>query len=146
MKTFRLFSMAAVALMMAACSSEDIMTQQEPAKQGGLVHFTATLAAPTDGVMRTAYTEVTSGTDAGTYNVSVKYVDTDGNYADLTGVTVPVTIASAAAAELTDDQMASAVGGLTYTGSSQALVTAPSSLPSGSEDAYPRATRSAPNA
>lgn len=62
--------MAAVALMMAACSSEDIMTQQEPAKQGGLVHFTATLAAPTDGVMRTAYTEVTSGTDAGTIKVA----------------------------------------------------------------------------
>ncbi len=70
MKTFKLFSMAAVALMMAACSSEDIMTQQEPAKQGGLVHFTATLAAPTDGVMRTAYTEVTSGTDAGTIKVA----------------------------------------------------------------------------
>ena len=69
-KTFRLFSMAAVVLMMAACSSEDIMTQQEPAKQGGLVHFTATLAAPTDGVMRTAYTEVTSGTDAGTIKVA----------------------------------------------------------------------------
>ena len=62
--------MAAVVLMMAACSSEDIMTQQEPAKQGGLVHFTATLAAPTDGVMRTAYTEVTSGTDAGTIKVA----------------------------------------------------------------------------
>ena len=70
MKTFRLFSMAAVVLMMAACSSEDIMTKQEPAKQGGLVHFTATLAAPTDGVMRTAYTEVTSGTDAGTIKVA----------------------------------------------------------------------------
>ena len=70
MKTLKLFSMAAVALMMAACSSEDIMTQQEPAKQGGLVHFTATLAAPTDGVMRTAYTEVTSGTDAGTIKVA----------------------------------------------------------------------------
>ena len=70
MKTFKLFSMVAVALMMAACSSEDIMTQQEPAKQGGLVHFTATLAAPTDGVMRTAYTEVTSGTDAGTIKVA----------------------------------------------------------------------------
>ncbi len=70
MKTFKLFSMTAVALMMAACSSEDIMTQQEPAKQGGLVHFTATLAAPTDGVMRTAYTEVTSGTDAGTIKVA----------------------------------------------------------------------------
>ena len=70
MKTFKLFSMAAVALMMAACSSEDIMTQQEPAKQGGLVHFTAALAAPTDGVMRTAYTEVTSGTDAGTIKVA----------------------------------------------------------------------------
>ncbi len=70
MKTFKLFSMAVVALMMAACSSEDIMTQQDPAKQGGLVHFTATLAAPTDGVMRTAYTEVTSGTDAGTIKVA----------------------------------------------------------------------------
>ena len=33
---------------------------------------------------------IPTGTDAGNYNVSVKYVDTDNNYADLIGVTVPV--------------------------------------------------------
>jgi uncharacterized repeat protein (TIGR02543 family) len=79
---------------------------------------------------------IPTGTDAGNYNVSVKYVDTDGNYEDLTGVTVPVTIASAAAAELTADQIPTAASGLTYTGSAQALVTAPSSLPDGYEQVW----------
>ena len=74
-KTFRLFSMAAVALMMAACSSEDIMTQQQPAQQDGKLHFTATIAAPSADNMRTVYTEVTEGTDAGTIKVAWKVGD-----------------------------------------------------------------------
>lgn len=57
MKTFRLFSMAALALMMAACSSEDNEILQNT-QQPGTMHFTATIAAPSgDATTRTAYTE-----------------------------------------------------------------------------------------
>ena len=58
MKTFRLFSMAALALMMAACSSEDNEILQNT-QQPGTMHFTATIAAPSgDATTRTVYTEV----------------------------------------------------------------------------------------
>ena len=80
--------------------------------------------------------DIPTGIEAGNYTVSVKYVDTDGNYEDLTGITVPVTIAQEAAPELTDAQKPSAVSGLTYTGSAQALVTAPASLPDGYEQVW----------
>ena len=43
MKTFRLFSMAALALVMAACSSDDNMLEQ-PAQQQGKIPFTATIS------------------------------------------------------------------------------------------------------
>ncbi len=68
MKTFKLFSMAALALVMAACSSEDNEIQQ-PAEQGKM-HFTATIAAPNSGA--TTRTTVTPGTgdDAGKYFVA----------------------------------------------------------------------------
>ena len=57
MKTFRLFSMAALALMMAACSSEDNEILQNT-QQPGTMHFTATIAAPSgDATTRTVYTE-----------------------------------------------------------------------------------------
>ena len=57
MKTFRLFSMAALALVMAACSSEDNEILQNT-QQPGTMHFTATIAAPSgDATTRTAYTE-----------------------------------------------------------------------------------------
>lgn len=57
MKTFRLFSMAALALMMAACSSEDNEILQNT-QQPGTMHFTATIASPSgDATTRTAYTE-----------------------------------------------------------------------------------------
>ena len=63
MKTFRLFSMAALALMMAACSSEDNEILQNT-QQPGTMHFTATIAAPSgDATTRTVYTEVTESTD-----------------------------------------------------------------------------------
>ena len=80
--------------------------------------------------------DIPTGIEAGNYTVSVKYVDTDGNYEDLTGITVPVTIAQEAAPELTDAQKPSAVSGLTYTGSAQALVSAPASLPDGYEQVW----------
>jgi len=55
-KTFRLFSMAALALVMAACSSNDDMIQQQPAQpQGKKMHFTATIEAP-NSTTRTVYT------------------------------------------------------------------------------------------
>lgn len=57
MKTFRLFSMAALALTLAACSSEDNEILQNT-QQPGTMHFTATIAAPSgDATTRTVYTE-----------------------------------------------------------------------------------------
>ena len=85
MKTLKLFSMAALALVMAACSSEDNEIQQ-PAEQGKM-HFTATIAAPNSGA--TIRTTVTPGTgvDAGKYFVAwavndpiaLVYEDTNGD-------------------------------------------------------------------
>jgi len=77
LKTFRLFSMAALALAMAACSNEDsALENAAPAQQQGAMKFTATLAAPGSGATtRTTYTEVTSGADAGKINVAWKAGD-----------------------------------------------------------------------
>jgi len=77
MKTFRLFSMAALALAMAACSNEDNELENvTPAQQQGAMKFTATLAAPGSGATtRTTYTEVTEGDDAGKINVAWKAGD-----------------------------------------------------------------------
>ena len=77
MKTFKIFSTAALALMMAACSSEDAALNNSPAQQQGRkVHFTATIAAPGGNAgTRTEYTEVTSGSAAGTINVAWKAGD-----------------------------------------------------------------------
>ena len=49
MKTFKLFSMAVLALVMAACSSNDDEIQQPAQKQQGPIQFTATLAGPDTG-------------------------------------------------------------------------------------------------
>ena len=58
MKTFRLFSMAALALMMAACSNNDDNEILQNTQQPGTMHFTATIAAPSgDATTRTVYTE-----------------------------------------------------------------------------------------
>jgi len=58
MKTMKLFSMAAAALLMAACSNSDDFDVQKPAETAGVYHFEATIAAPdADATMRTAYTE-----------------------------------------------------------------------------------------
>lgn len=77
MKTFKIFSTAALALMMAACSSEDAALNNSPAQQQGRkVHFTATIAAPGGNAgTRTEYTEVTEGETAGTINVAWKAKD-----------------------------------------------------------------------
>lgn len=68
MKTFKLFSMAALAIMMAACSSNDDEILQ-PAQQQGPMKFTATLAAPNGGTTRTTATAGTGG-DAGKFLVT----------------------------------------------------------------------------
>ena len=54
---FKLFSIAAAALMMVACSNEDL-TQQTQTKAGKM-QFSATIAAPNKGGTRTVYTEDT---------------------------------------------------------------------------------------
>ena len=80
-KTFRLFSMAALALTMAACTNDDneIVNPAQPA-EAGVVHFKATVAAPNSGATtRTAYTEITEGEDAGKINVAWKAKE-DGGY------------------------------------------------------------------
>lgn len=69
MKTLKLFSMAALALVMAACSSEDNEIQQ-PAELGKM-HFTATIAAPnSDATNRT-----TATADGDNFNVAWKEGD-----------------------------------------------------------------------
>ena len=72
MKAIKLFSMAVAALMMAACSNDDNVIQQQPAQpQATKMHFTATIAAPNSGATtRTTYTE-----DGTTINVAWKEGD-----------------------------------------------------------------------
>jgi len=71
MKTKKLFSMAAAALLMAACSNSDDFDVQKPAETAGVYHFEATIAAPNaDASMRTVYTE-----DEG--NIKVKWEEND---------------------------------------------------------------------
>lgn len=72
MKAIKLFSMAVAALVMAACSSNDDVIQQQPAQpQATKMHFTATIAAPNSGATtRTTYTE-----DGTTINVAWKKGD-----------------------------------------------------------------------
>ena len=75
MKINRLFTIAAAALMMVACSSEDTALKNTPAA-GPQMQFTATIAAPGSGATtRTEYTEVTTGDAAGTINVAWKVGD-----------------------------------------------------------------------
>jgi len=70
-KTFRFFCMAALALVMAACSNDDNDTPNINPAEAGVVHFSATLPAPNSGATtRTQYTE-----DAGVINVAWKAGD-----------------------------------------------------------------------
>lgn len=75
MKTFRLFSMAALALVMAACSSEDNALENATPVKPSLIPFSATVAPLSGATTRTEYTEVTSGDDAGKINVAWKEGD-----------------------------------------------------------------------
>jgi len=65
MKTLRLFSMAALALVMVACNEI-----QQPEEQGKM-HFSATLAVPNNG----ATTRTTATADGDNYNVAWKVGD-----------------------------------------------------------------------
>ena len=57
MKTFKIFSMAAVALCLAACSNSDDYSVQMPTQSADVLHFEAAVAAPNaDATMRTVYT------------------------------------------------------------------------------------------
>ena len=69
MKTFKLFSMAAIALMMGACSSDDNVLEQQPAQQQGKIPFSATISGA--NVTRTVIEEGT-GSDAGKLVVAWK--------------------------------------------------------------------------
>ena len=61
MKTFRLFSMAALVLVIAACSNDDNEIQQ-PAQQLSKIYFSATIAPPNSGAKtRTLYSETGDG-------------------------------------------------------------------------------------
>lgn len=72
MKTFKIFSIAAFALMMGACNNEDPVLDNTPAT-GQQIQFSATIAAPGSGATtRTIYTEQT---DNGTIKVSWKEGD-----------------------------------------------------------------------
>ena len=69
MKTFKLFSMAALAIMMGACSSDDNVLEEQPAKQQGKIPFSATISGA--NVTRTVIEEGT-GSDAGKLVVAWK--------------------------------------------------------------------------
>lgn len=71
MKTFKIFSMAAVALCLAACSNSDDYSVQMPTQSADVLHFEAAVAAPNaDATMRTVYTE-----DGG--NIKVAWKEND---------------------------------------------------------------------
>lgn len=76
MKTFKIFSMAALALVMAACSNEDNAIEQQPAQQLSRIPFSATIAAPNSGATtRTLYNETNDGYIDVTWRAKV-----DGGY------------------------------------------------------------------
>lgn len=64
MKTFKLFSMAALILTMAACSSDDNVTEQQPEQTQKTIHFKATIGLEKGTATRTTYYEdETNGID-----------------------------------------------------------------------------------
>lgn len=73
---------------------------------------------------------VPKGKDAKSYTVKVKYVG-DSNHQDFYGSDISVTIGKQAAPILSANQKPTAKTGLTYSGSGQDLVNAPTSLPTG---------------
>lgn len=89
MKTFRLFSMAALTIMMAACSSEDII-QQQPAQTKG-IPFTATISTGGGATTRTTLTEAKDGSNKDILNVVWKENDQVELIYDVAGVTKTTT-------------------------------------------------------
>lgn len=80
MKTFKLFSMAALALVMAACSNEDNAIEQQPAQQLSRIPFSATIAAPNSGATtRTTYTPGKNEQEQDIINVAWR-AKVDGGY------------------------------------------------------------------
>ena len=79
--------------------------------------------------------DIPTGTDAGTYTVSVKYVG-DKNHEDIIGKDITVTIdkADAPAVKPSSTEKPAAKDELKSTGEPQPLVTAPSNLPSGYDE------------
>ena len=75
MKTFRLFSMAALSLMMAACSSEDNALENATPAMPGLIPFSATVAPLSGATTRTVYTPGTDGESKPIINVAWKEGD-----------------------------------------------------------------------
>lgn len=76
MKTFKIFSMAALALVMAACSNEDNAIEQQPVQTRSKIPFSATIAAPNSGATtRTLYNETNDGYIDVTWRAKV-----DGGY------------------------------------------------------------------
>lgn len=75
MKTFRIFSMAALALVMAACSSEDNALENATPAKPGLIPFSATVAPLSGATTRTVYTPGTDGESKPIINVAWKEGD-----------------------------------------------------------------------
>ncbi|MBQ7254350.1 MAG: hypothetical protein IJS30_06735 [Bacteroidales bacterium] len=75
MKTFKLFSMAALALAMAACSSEDNALENATPAKPGLIPFSATVAPLSGATTRTVYTPGTDGESKPIINVAWKEGD-----------------------------------------------------------------------
>ncbi len=75
MKTFKLFSMAALALVMAACSSEDNALENATPAKPGLIPFSATVAPLSGATTRTVYTPGTDGESKPIINVAWKEGD-----------------------------------------------------------------------
>ena len=75
MKTFRLFSMAALALVMAACGSEDNTLETASPAKPGLIPFSATVAPLSGATTRTVYTPGTDGESKSIINVAWKEGD-----------------------------------------------------------------------
>lgn len=75
MRKIRLFSIAALALMMAACSSEDSALETATPAKPGLIPFSATVAPLSGATTRTIYTPGTDGESKPIINVAWKKGD-----------------------------------------------------------------------
>ncbi len=74
MKAIKLFSMAVLAIMMAACSEQDNDITQQPAEAPGVIHFTGSISTKNDNATRTTITDPNDGSK--TLNVAWKLGET----------------------------------------------------------------------